>query len=75
MATTELKGRHEKEEKTDTSMDAIMNHLNNYGNQLREYLDHVEAKVEGYKFAVEKKENGVTIDASFRAFVRPREME
>jgi hypothetical protein len=74
MSSTALKGRGEKEEKTDTSMDAVMSHLNTFGNQLRDYLDNVEAKVEGYKFAVEKKENGVTIDASFKAFVRPREM-
>jgi hypothetical protein len=74
MATTEMKVREEREQRSDTSMDAIMGHLNTFGNQMRDYLNNVEAKVEGYKFAVEKKENGVTIDASFKAFVKPREM-
>ena len=75
MATTTLKESGEdKEEKTGPSMDAIMSHLNSYGNSIREYLDRAEAKVEGYKFAVEKKENGVTIDVSFKAFVKPREL-
>jgi len=76
MAAAILKERKEnKEENTNASMDAIVSHLNSYGNQLRDYLNHVDARVEGYRFAVEKKENGVTIDVSFKAFVGPGEQK
>jgi len=76
MATTMLKEKKEnKEEKTNPSMDAIVSHLNSYGNQLRDYLDNVDARVEGYRFAVEKNENGVSIDVSFKAFVGPGEQK
>jgi len=49
------------------SMDAVKHQLMTYGNQIQEYLSNIDAKVENYKFSVEKTENGLSIDCQFKA--------
>lgn len=53
------------------SMDNIKNQLATYGNQIQEYLRKANAKVDDYKFAIEKKENGgLSIDILFKATIQ-----
>jgi hypothetical protein len=53
------------------SIDSIKSQLSTYGNQIQEYLKNVNAKVEDYKFSIEKKENGgLSIDIEFKATIQ-----
>ncbi len=60
MATKEL----------NQSVDAVRNQLVTYGNQIQEYLSSIDAKVENYKFSVEKTPNGLSIDCEFKATIQ-----
>jgi hypothetical protein len=54
------------------SLDAVKQQLLDYANQIREYLNRVDAKVDGYKCSIEKQEDGLTIDIGFRATIHPK---
>ena len=62
MATKEL----------NQSVDAVKNQLVSYGNQIQEYLSSINAKVENYKFSVEKTPSGLAIDCQFKATIQTR---
>jgi hypothetical protein len=71
MSRTEMKEKNEgKSEHTislSQSMDSVKNQLMTYGNQIQEYLGKIDAKVENYKFSVEKTDSGLSIDCHFKA--------
>jgi hypothetical protein len=52
------------------SVDAVKSQLMSYGNQIQEYLSSIDAKVENYKFSVEKTPNGLSIDCHFKATIQ-----
>ncbi len=52
------------------SIDSIRKQLSDYGNQIQEYLKNVNAMVEDYKFSIEKKDNGLSIDVEFKASIQ-----
>lgn len=43
-----------------------------FGNEIREYLEHVRADIENYKFTAEKHGEGLEIEVAFKAFVHPK---
>jgi len=51
------------------SVESVKNQLASYGNQIQQYLSSVDAKVENYKFVVEKTANGLSIDCQFKAIL------
>ncbi len=50
----------------------LKQHLSNYSNQVQDYLDKVDAKIDGFKFTLEKHGEGLTVDLSFRATLHPK---
>jgi len=42
-----------------------------FGNQIHEYLEHIHADVENYKFTVEKHGEGIEIELNLKAYVHP----
>ena len=52
------------------SIDSIKTQLSNYGSQIQEYLKNVNATVEDYKFSIEKRDNGLSIDIEFKATIQ-----
>jgi hypothetical protein len=52
------------------SIDSIRTQLSSYGNQIQEYLKNVNAQVEDYKFSIEKRDNGLSIDIEFKATIQ-----
>jgi hypothetical protein len=58
------------QQKVSQSLDTVQNQLAVYGNQIREYLNGMQADIEGYRFAVEKVDNGLTVDVLFKATIK-----
>ncbi len=52
------------------SLDDAKQQLITYGSQIQEYLGKINAKVETYKFSVEKMENGLSVDIAFKATIQ-----
>ena len=52
-------------------MDNVKSQLMTYGSQIQEYLEKVDAKVENYKFSIEKTDTGLSIDCHFKATIQP----
>ena len=48
----------------------IQNQLQTYGTQIGDYLKTINANVEDYRFAVEKIDNGLTVDVRFKATIK-----
>jgi hypothetical protein len=59
----------EKSEEGHVSVDGVRHQLLSYENQIKEYLDKLEATVDNYKFSVEKHDEGLTIDMALRATI------
>ncbi|MDA4128994.1 MAG: hypothetical protein OK422_06035 [Thaumarchaeota archaeon] len=59
-------------EKGAVSLDSVRNQILTYEHQIKEYLDKLEAKVDTYKFSVERHGEGLTIDIAFRATVHAK---
>ena len=55
------------------SLETIKSQLSTYGSQIQEYLKNVNAKVDDYKFAIEKKDNGLSVDIEFKATIQGTE--
>jgi hypothetical protein len=56
--------------KMKDSFSAIQSQLQTYGNQIGDYLKTMNANVEDYRFAVEKIDNGLTVDVRFKATIK-----
>ena len=54
------------------SVQEVRTRITAYENQIRQYLDSLEANVEGYKFTVEKQGDGLVIDVAVRATIHPK---
>ena len=57
------------------SLENVRERILAYENEIKEYLDHLDANVEYYKFSVEKHGDGVTVEVSVKATVRPKSKE
>jgi hypothetical protein len=44
--------------------------LASFGTQIQEYLGKADAKIETYKFSVEKTDAGIVVDATFKATLK-----
>jgi hypothetical protein len=56
----------------EVTAEAVRHQMLKFGKEIHEYLTHVEANVEGYKFSVEKKGDGVEVDVEFKALIHPK---
>jgi hypothetical protein len=54
------------------SMESVRHQLVTYGNEIEEYLKRVDANVEGYKFSVEKRGEGIEVEVEFKALIHPK---
>jgi len=72
--TTEDVGRdvQSRKEKINESMDNAKQQLMTYGNQIQEYLGEIDAKIDTYKFSIEKRDGGLSVDIAFRATISPK---
>jgi FtsZ-binding cell division protein ZapB len=59
-------------QKMNESMSNFQQQLMNYGNQIQQLLNTVSANIEDYRFLVEKTEDGLKIDVSFKASVKSK---
>ena len=56
--------------KLGENLDDVKRQLLAYENQIKDYLDNIEAHVEGYKFSVEKQEGALVIDIALKAKIQ-----
>ena len=74
MSRTEMKEKDDSADSTtnqNQSMDKVKNQLLTYGAKIQEYLTKIDAKVENYKFSIEKTDTGLSIDCHFKATINP----
>lgn len=55
---------------TATNVRKVGEQIQAYGKQIGDYLKSIDADVRDYRFAVEKTENGLTIDVAFKASIK-----
>lgn len=65
----DMMGKH-SEKVVNQAIGNIQNQISAFGNQLEEYLDSIDADIQGYKFSVEKVDNGLNIDVLFKAKIK-----
>ena len=68
-----LKQTEEKKPDLAESINDVKDKMTMYGGQIKEYLNKIDTKVEGYKVTVEKEGDGVKVDLAFSASMRPKE--
>ena len=66
------KSVHHQTEKLNDSLDTVKKQLVTYGDEIQEYLGKVDAKVDSWKFSLERRDEGLTVDIAFRATVHPK---
>jgi len=54
------------------SLDNVRQQILRYENEIKAYLDKVEASMDSYRFSVEKHGSGLTVELSFRATIHPK---
>lgn len=57
------------------NLDNVRERILAYEREIKNYLDHLDANVEYYKFSVEKHGDGVTVEVSVKATIRPKPKE
>ena len=68
--STVMKERIEGEH--PASLSHVRQQILTYGDQIHEFLEHVHADVETYKFTVEKRDEGVEVEVNFKALIRSK---
>ena len=63
---------NEKTSEEHHALENVRERILAYEHELKEYLEHIQANVEYYKFSVEKHGDGVTFEVSIKATVRPK---
>ncbi len=71
MATAKV-GTKETAASEHRSLDAVRERILAYEHEIKQYLDHLNANVEYYKFSVEKHGDGLTVEVSVKATIRPK---
>lgn len=71
MTTISERGMETREEGR-FNLEGVRKQMLQFGHQMEDYLNRVEANVEGYKFAVEKRGDGVELEVEFKAIIRPK---
>ncbi len=66
------KSVHHQTEKLNDSLDTVRKQLVTYGDEIQEYLGKVDAKVDAWKFSIEKQNEGLIVDIAFRATIHPK---
>ena len=54
------------------NLDNVRRQMVQFGHEIEQYLGRVEANVEGYKFTVEKRGDGLEVEVNFKALIHPR---
>jgi len=54
------------------TLEQLRHQFSEYEHQIREYLSHLDASIDMYKFSVEKNGEAFTFDVAIRATVRPK---
>jgi hypothetical protein len=54
------------------NLETARQEMERFGKEIREYLTKVEANVEGYKFSVEKRGEGIEVEVEFKALIHPK---
>ena len=54
------------------NLDNVRERILSYEHEIKQYLDQLNANVEFYKFSVEKHGDGLTVEVSVRATIRPK---
>ena len=54
------------------SLENVRRQMVQFGQEIEQYLGRVEANVEGYKFTVEKRGDGLEVEVEFKALFHPR---
>lgn len=49
----------------------VRSEMLSFGKQIHEYLEHIRADVDDYKFVVERHGDGIEIEVRFKAYVHP----
>ena len=76
MATNEITNIEGKDGNQGSTTTEIVstdgkNQLINYWAKFQEYLTKIDAKVENYKFSIEKTDSGLSLDCYFKATIAP----
>lgn len=59
-------------EESHISIEDIRNQMVTYGSEIQQYLKNVDARVDGYKFSVEKQGDGLEVEVQFKANIHPK---
>lgn len=55
------------------TLEQLRGRLNAYQSEIRQYLDSHEARVDTYRFAVEKDGEGYAVDVAIKASIHPKQ--
>lgn len=70
--TTASEGEMESTEGVRFNVENVRKQMLQFGHQMEDYLNKIEANVEGYRFTVEKRGDGVGLEVEFKALIRPK---
>ena len=59
-------------QRLNTSMDNVQRQLMSYGSQIQDMLGNYQADIDDYKFSIEKKGDGLSIDVALKATIAPK---
>ncbi len=68
-------GLKEPASREHRSLENVRERILAYEHEIKSYLDHLDANVEYYKFGVEKHGDGISIEVSMKATIRPKHGE
>jgi hypothetical protein len=57
------------------SLEHVRERILAYESEMKDYLEHLNANIEYYKFSVEKHGDGISVEVSMKATVRPKPAE
>lgn len=71
-AEEEIEDNEEEGLTESTNLEGVGDQLSTYARQLKGYLENLDAKIDSYKFSIQKEEDGMTIELNLRTTIKPK---
>lgn len=69
---SEAEEQMEEDKTASTDLEGVGDQLTTYARQLKGYLENLDAKIDSYRFSIQKEDEGMTIELNLRTTIRPK---
>jgi hypothetical protein len=65
-------GDDDDDKMMSANLEGVGDQISTYARQLKGYLENLDAKIDSYRFSIQKEDNGMTIELNLKTTIKPK---